>query len=108
MKMSMMIAVVILFFSSMIHADPWSTITKITNLYPYNSGLAFMTGYKNESLSSCDGGTRFSISKIHPNYEVMISSMMAAFMADKAIKFNIHSGQSKNCHPTIDRFVIYK
>jgi len=97
-----------LFFSSAVYADPWSTVSKITSLYPYSDGMIFRTGYKNESISSCDGGVRFSISKAHPNYDVMVSSMMAAFMADKKIKFYIDSGQSKVCEPTINRFMIFK
>lgn len=67
-----------------------------------------MTTYANTELSLCDGGKRFVITKSHPNYEVLVSTMLAAFMSDKEISFNIDSGQQPTCSPTINRFLLYK
>ncbi len=66
-----------------------------------------MTSYKNTGISTCNVGTRFSIDKSHPNYTILVSSMIAAFMSGKEINFNITSGQQPTCAPVINRFLIY-
>ncbi len=96
-----------MFFSGAVFADPWSEQAKITMLYPYDEGLIFVTSYKNPEISTCNDGARFSINKSHPNYTILVSSMIAAFMSGKEIKFNITSGQQPTCKPVINRFAIY-
>ncbi len=89
-------------------ADPWSGMAEITSVYPHSGGLVFNTTYTNENLSSCDNGKRFSISKSHPNYETLVSTMLSAFMSAKKINFNIDSNQQLQCQPTINRFIMVK
>ncbi|WP_341660213.1 hypothetical protein [Vibrio sp.] len=98
----------LLTFSCAVNAGPWSGEAKIRSLYPATGGLIFFTDYKDESISSCDGGTRFVISKDHPNYQVMVSSMMAAFVADLKIKFFIEPGQTRKCEPIVTLLQVYK
>lgn len=94
-------------FSEAIWAEPWSTLTNVIEVYPNTTGLVFVTSYANTQISTCDNGKRFSISKDHPNYDVMASAMLAAFMAGEKIVFHIESGQN-GCQPTIDRFRVLK
>jgi hypothetical protein len=95
------------FFSISVNAYPWSGSVEITQVYPYADGLIFITPYTNTEVSTCDGGRRFSISKSHPNYDVMVSTMLAAFVGGKRISFYINSGQN-TCAPTINRFFMAK
>ena len=88
-------------------ADPWSGPTKIQFIYPAKEGLVFLSVFKNPAVSTCDLGSRFLIPINHVNYNVMVSGMMAAFMADKTINFYYDDSQ-KSCIPAIDRFHIYK
>ena len=87
--------------------ETWSGQTRLKQLYPYAGGLIFLSDYANTSLSTCDGGTRFQIAKSHENYEVMVSTLMAAFMADKIISFNVDD-QLATCMPSINRFMVVK
>lgn len=96
-----------LVLSKVVSAEPWSTLTNVIEVYPNTAGLVFVTSYANTQISTCDNGKRFSISKDHPNYDVMASAMLAAFMADEKIVFHIESGQN-GCQPTIDRFRVLK
>lgn len=101
----------LLFLSSISYADPWSSSTKILQLYPAADGLIFITdSYSNTELSSCDGGKRFYISKNHANYQVMVSVLIAAFMADKEVSLNIDGEglTSPVCYPSINRFFVFK
>jgi len=91
-----------------VYSDPWSGTSEIMWVYPTTDGLAFITSYKNEGISSCDNGARYMISSKHPNYNVLSSALLAAFFSDKKISFNIDSGQEKTCSPTINRFNVYK
>lgn len=104
---TMVLLSVVLMFSKALSAEPWSTLTNVIEVYPNAAGLVFVTSYVNAQISTCDNGKRFSISKDHPNYEVMVSTMLAAFMAGEKIVFHIESGQN-GCQPTIDRFRVLK
>src|SRR5690606_3189624 len=98
---------ILLMFSKVVSAEPWSTLTNVVEVYPNTTELVFVTSYANTHISTCDNGRRFSISKDHPNYDVMASAMLAAFMAGEKIVFHIESGQN-GCQPTIDRFRVLK
>ncbi|MEI8594379.1 hypothetical protein [Photobacterium sp. Hal280] len=102
---------VLLISSLPLKADPWSDTTRINWIYPTASGLIFATqDYSNKELSNCDNGHRFIIPRSTDNYEVMSSSMIAAFMADKRVKINI-DGESLSgavCEPSINRFIVFK
>jgi len=106
--MKLQIAVVLFLVGSGAFADPWSGAAEIQMVYPVQGGIAFITSYKNPEISGCDGGARYMISSEHSNYAVMSSALLAAFMAEKKISFNIDNGQSGECSPTINRFHIYK
>ncbi|WP_394203730.1 hypothetical protein [Marinagarivorans algicola] len=98
-----------LMLSSVAMADPWTGKTKIKWLYPAASGFHFGTQeYANSDLSSCDHGTRFHIPLDHPNYNALVSSMLAAFAADKQINININGEEGKSCSPSINRFFVHK
>lgn len=76
------------FLSASIIADPWvpeSGYTKITNLYPAWNDLSFMVANGNADYSTCDDGKRFSVRIDHPNYQVLSSAIMMAFVANKPI-----------------------
>lgn len=103
MRKSLISSLLFCLIGGLAQAETWSDITHVTQLYPYAGGLIFTTDYANESLSSCNEGKRFSISIDHPNYQVMVSAMMTAYVAGKSIQFNVDS-QPKTCMPTINRF----
>ncbi|MBW8184269.1 hypothetical protein [Shewanella nanhaiensis] len=100
-------AITLCFVSNFAQAQFWSSNTKITKVYPYTDGLIFFTEYRNSDVSTCDGGTRFSIDKSHPNYEVMVSTLLAAFMSDKTMTMNV-SSTTRACAPHINRFLVTK
>lgn len=101
------IAVSLFAFTTFVNAGSWSSTVNVTKLYPYNGGLIFNTDYVNTNISTCDNGTRYSISIDHPNYQVLASAMMAAFMAGNKVVFNIND-QNPSCMPTINRFMVVK
>lgn len=84
----------------------WSGKTVITDLYPTSGQYIFNVSYSNP-ISICDNGTRFSISMSNPNYNALVSSLIAAFMAGKEINFNVQDAQGSGCSPEINRFIIY-
>lgn len=95
--------------SSTVFADPWSGKTKIKWLYPSQSGYHFgTTDYANKDLSTCDAGTRFHIPLDHPNYEAMVSSLIAAFAVEKDVNINIDGEGGELCSPSINRMFVYK
>lgn len=103
-----LVGLFVLVASVTVNADPWSGKTKITTIYPSVDKLTFTSEYNNTEISACDNGHRFSIPMSHPNYDVLASSLISAFMADKSINFNIDSRQDLNCSPTINRLYVYK
>lgn len=88
-------------------AEFWSGKTTITHLYPMSNMYVFNVTYSNP-LSTCDNGRRFSIDMANPNYNALVSSLVAAFMAGKEIDFNVDDAQGSGCAPSINRFFIYK
>lgn len=72
----------------------WSGRTKITHLYPTPSSYIFKTSYSNTSLSSCDNGTRWYISKSYENYDAMVATLLMAFAAGYDIDMNIEVAPS--------------
>ena len=100
------ILVLCMTYVSVAYADPWSGYTNITGLYPYVGGLIFNTEYANQELSTCDNGHRFQIAIDHPNYQLMSSALLAAFISGKQVNFNIESGQQPTCQPKINRFMV--
>ena len=85
-------------------AEIWSGPTTITILYPSSDALAFMTEYSHPQ-STCDNGKRFMISMSNPNYDVLASSLLAAFYSGKTIRMNfVETGPS--CAVEINRFYV--
>jgi len=92
-----------------VQGDVWSDSTKINAIYPSTGGLSFLTDeYSNTQLSRCDGGKRFFISRSHPNYEVMVSSLTTAFAAEKNVKLYIDKIDPTPCGASIDRFFVFR
>jgi len=85
----------------------WSGKTTITNLYPTSGSYIFNVTFSNV-LSTCDQGKRFSIHTTNPNYNALVSSLVAAFMAGKQINFNVNDSQGSSCYPEINRFIVYQ
>ncbi|TVZ37845.1 hypothetical protein P886_2191 [Alteromonadaceae bacterium 2753L.S.0a.02] len=107
--MKKVVLLLILFLKAgQVSADPWSGTTRIKWLYPSADGLIFISEYANPDISSCENGSRYLIPLNHPNYNVLASALIAAFMAEKSISFNIDSDQPRSCIPTINRFHVYK
>lgn len=53
----------------------WTSSTKITNLYPTQNTLTFLTEVSIPG-STCDGGRRFHLPMSDPNYEVLSSALL--------------------------------
>ena len=85
--------------------EVWSDPTAITLLYPNSASLVFNTEYSHP-LSRCDNGTRFEISMTNPNYDVMVSSLLAAFYSGKTIRMNFVDAGPR-CAVIINRFFVY-
>lgn len=97
----------LLFISSNSQAGEfWSGKTNIKTLYPSDTGYVFNVNYSN-SLSTCDGGSRFSISLTSPNYQALVSTLMAAFFSGKEISIHVYDNQGTSCSPALDRFIVY-
>ena len=90
------------------HGATWkdSPYVEITKLYPTDGGMAFYTTYSDTSVSSCDSGTRFGILSTDENYEVKVSTLLAAFMAGKKVLLRYDSSQEKQCSAIINRFMV--
>lgn len=87
-------------------AEFWSGLTTITTLYPTPSNYIINVSYTN-ALSTCNNGSRFSIDITNPNYNALVSTLIAAFMAGKKINFNVDDSQGASCSPYINRFIVY-
>lgn len=87
--------------------EVWSSETKIKILYPTSGSLIFMTDYRH-NLSQCDNGTRFMLDTTAADYSVLASILIAAFMADKPIRFNFNLSQNPTCSPIVNRFMVFK
>lgn len=87
-------------------AEIWSGRTKIVHLYPTSYNYIFMVNFSN-ALSTCDSGKRYSIAQTNSNYNALVSTLTAAFMAGKEISFNVNDDQGNNCAPIINRFIVY-
>lgn len=103
-----LIPVILLGLTCTAHSITWkdSAYTEINHLYPVSSGLAFYTTYADASVSACDSGKRFIIPLTADNYDTKVSSLMAAFMANKKILLRYDSDQPRSCAAVVDRFLI--
>jgi hypothetical protein len=92
------------------HGATWkeSSYTDINQLYPVGTGMAFYTTYADASVSACDFGKRFIIPMTAENYGTKVSSLIAAFMANKKVLLRYDSDQPKACAAIVDRFIIAK
>ena len=86
-------------------AEIWSDPTPITVLYPNSGSRAFNTAYSHPQ-STCDNGTRFEISMANPNYDVLVSSLLAAFYSGKTIRMNF-AETGPRCAVIVNRFFVY-
>lgn len=86
-------------------AEIWSDWTTITMLYPASGNFFFNTAYANTSLSTCDGGTRWTISSSYPEYKTLVAVLTAAFMAGKEVTLNITVAPAA-CAGQVNRFVV--
>lgn len=68
------------------HAEEYRPFSSIQQLLAYKDGLVFLTNdYADKSISLCDNGSRWELSKAHPNYDAMASALIATFMAGKQV-----------------------
>ncbi|HHF2890005.1 TPA: hypothetical protein ACVO0J_004854 [Vibrio diabolicus] len=84
----------------------WSGYVYIQKVYPSSDGLNFFPNYKDDSVSACDGGSRFILPLSTPNYEVKASALIAAFMANKKVTIAYNVKQTKSCSAIVDRFMV--
>lgn len=91
-----------LFASPAPAAEFWSDATTITQIYPHSAGMTFFVTYSNP-LSTC-GGTRWLISSTHPNYKVLVGTLLLAHAQGLRITFHVND-QPATCEPEVDRFV---
>lgn len=103
--MKKLIMITMLIFINFANADPWHGYTKITHLYPSNDGMIFMVEDPLPEFSACDDGKRFLISINHPNYDVMVSSLLLAYSVGKSIRINLNTISNTTCSPSINRFI---
>ncbi|WP_061032630.1 hypothetical protein [Vibrio splendidus] len=89
-------------------ATTWkkSPYIDIKHLYPHDSGLIVLVDYKDENVSSCDNGSRFSISITDKNYSLKASALVAAFSSNKKVSLIYDPQQSKQCDANINRFIV--
>lgn len=108
MKKCLFTVAVFAILSSPAFAVRWkdSPYVEIKKLYPHNSGFAFYTEHKDETVSACDGGFRFEIPASAQNYDTKVSVIMAAFMAKKRILLRYDAEQTKVCAAVVDRFLV--
>lgn len=92
------------------NAEPWLSPHNIRLLYPSTSGYVFAIDYSYPEYSSCDNGGRFLISIDHPNYEAMVSTLIAAYLSGDRITLNVDSEGLSGpvCGPTVNRFMVYE
>lgn len=84
----------------------WSGYVSIYKIYPTSGGLSFFPNYKDNSVSSCDDGQRFTLPLSALNYEVKASSLISAFMANKKVTIAYDRKQVKSCSAIVDRFIV--
>lgn len=109
MKKSILLAGLALMTSMAAYsATTWksSPYVHIKHIYPYDSGLIVLVDYKDESVSSCDSGSRFSIYITDKNYSVKASALMAAFSSNKKVLLRYDPQQTRKCEANINRFLV--
>ncbi len=79
---------------------------RIVRLYPHANGYSIILD-QSHSKSTCDGGKRFNIVKGHKNYDAMVSTVIAAFMAQKKLNLVIEDEHSF-CAPPINRLQVLR
>lgn len=106
-KVLLLVLPALLGVSNLYAGEIVSSYTTVTQLYPMSDGYLFDTEYSNV-LSTCEGGKRWSISTtIEDKYfQAQLSSLLAAFMANKEIRIIVNDDQGPSCYPVIDRFQV--
>ncbi len=95
------IAVLTLLFVGSSYAGTINLEGHLTYVYPTET--AFVITYETESnaISTCNGGKRFSIALSHPNYDALVSTVLAAHFADREVRIYVEDTQSPACAPLI-------
>ena len=95
-----------LFSGSANAATVWSGKVKTLNVYPTSTALAFVVEYSHP-ISTCDDGGRFQLDENAANYNVLASTLLAAFMAGKEIRIGFGDTQTPTCSPIVNRFRVF-
>ena len=86
-------------------AEVWTDYTQIEFLYPTSTGFNFITSYSN-SLSTCNDGKRFTFDRNASDYNMLVSSLISAFMAGKEIQMVFSDTQPAACAVVVGRFKV--
>ncbi len=102
--MKIIFFIVLFVFSLELEAKE-SEYTSLTNIFATENVLEFVTEYSDTNVSKCKGGKRFKLDTNNTDYEVQVSALLAAFMANKKIKL-IYDEATPQCSGIVKRFWI--
>ncbi|GAA4877768.1 hypothetical protein GCM10023333_08780 [Ferrimonas pelagia] len=98
----------ILFLTLSFHpraSEQWSGFVQLGHLYPSREGLTFTSSHTDD-ISTCDNGRRFIILIEHPNYQVMSSTLLTAWLVDANVSLNYKTNIEPLCGVPINRIIV--
>lgn len=103
---SLSVALCIAWASPASAAIVYSTIDDLDWVYPGNSGLRLRFKNYSHPLGTCGSGQRFIIKTDHPNYDVLVSTVLMGFASERPLRVYFDDSQPAACDPVVDAVMV--
>ncbi len=99
---------ILLLVAANTHSGTINIEDHLAYVHPTESG--FSLTYENDSnpLSTCNDGKRFNIALSHPNYDALVSTVLAAHFGNRKVRIYVDDSQPPSCAPLIQSLLVRK
>lgn len=89
MNRNLLLGTVLLLGTSQCFAGGWSVFTKITEVYPHDSGAIFFKAESMENLDGCERVSYIKVASINESKDRIYSALLAAMTANQVVSYNM-------------------
>jgi len=105
--MRLLILILIVFMSTpAFSAEAWKGYSKITKLYPNDSGITFFLDGNSINPDGACETNRMHLYTTQPNYEISAAALLAAFSQNRQISVNYDTTTLLECAVKVNRFFV--
>ena len=78
----------------------------LSYVYPTTGGYTITFNTGSNPISTCNGGKRYAVALSHPNYDAVVSTILAAHVSKEPVRIYVDDTQSPTCAPLISGVLV--